>query len=243
MAGSPRSGTTLLRDLLRTSPQLAAPEETHFYRWSSPYKSATYTSRCKGRVLERHRKIDGVSEDEFWTLYETCSSRRELQDRYVALFLERRGLTGRQWFDKTPQNAYGLNLLLPDYPDSTILHIARHPVAVVASLIRGDVLKADSLDEAIEHWREPTRALVYLERLQPARVLTCRYVDLLTSIESTIGTIGDRLGFAPFSFDAGALELRSTPRPWDDVLTEEDARTIRDRCAPEIAAFGLDDCV
>ena len=40
--GCVRSGTTLLRDILRQHPRLESPEETHFFRWSDPYGSPRY---------------------------------------------------------------------------------------------------------------------------------------------------------------------------------------------------------
>ena len=37
--GCVRSGTTMLRNALRLHPNLASPEETHFYRWGEPFGS------------------------------------------------------------------------------------------------------------------------------------------------------------------------------------------------------------
>ena len=46
--GCVRSGTTLLRDILRIHPRLESPEETHFFRWADPYASPRYERNYVG---------------------------------------------------------------------------------------------------------------------------------------------------------------------------------------------------
>src|SRR5690606_22254663 len=63
--GAPRSGTTLLRDLLREHPRLECPEETHFFRWSDPFASPKFISHYKTKLFKTHRKMDQISEMNF----------------------------------------------------------------------------------------------------------------------------------------------------------------------------------
>jgi hypothetical protein len=61
-----RSGTTLTRDLLRRVPGVICPEETHFLRWSEPFRTpASMPPHTQNQVLRRHREIDGVPEEVF----------------------------------------------------------------------------------------------------------------------------------------------------------------------------------
>ena len=64
--GCVRSGTTLLRDILKLHPRLESPEETHFFRWADPYGSPRYERNYVGvKLFKNHQEIDGVSESEF----------------------------------------------------------------------------------------------------------------------------------------------------------------------------------
>ncbi|HNE26739.1 MAG TPA: sulfotransferase, partial [Pseudomonadales bacterium] len=54
--GCVRSGTTLLRDILRIHPRLESPEETHFFRWADPYASPRYERNYVGvKLFKNHR--------------------------------------------------------------------------------------------------------------------------------------------------------------------------------------------
>ena len=63
---------------------------------------------------------------------------------FAGLFLEAQGVSSGRWFDKTPQNIYGLTLLSAVYPEAKFVCIVRHPLNVVASLKRGKVMAAHS---------------------------------------------------------------------------------------------------
>ena len=60
-------------------------------------------------------------------------------------FLRLMGISGGRWFDKTPQNIYGMLLLSAVYPDAKFVHIVRHPLNVVTSLKAGKVMAKHSL--------------------------------------------------------------------------------------------------
>ncbi|MBO6635520.1 MAG: sulfotransferase, partial [Parvibaculum sp.] len=64
--GCVRSGTTLLRDILRTSARLECPEETQYYRWGQPFGNNGFINHVlKPPLLKRHRKMDKVDETLF----------------------------------------------------------------------------------------------------------------------------------------------------------------------------------
>ena len=69
--GCVRSGTTMLRNILRMHPHLASPEETHFFRWPEPFGTDAFARIVSSNpVLKRHREIDGITEQEFRQLLE-----------------------------------------------------------------------------------------------------------------------------------------------------------------------------
>src|SRR5574343_178263 len=82
--GSVRSGTTMLCNALRLHPNLACPEETHFFRWGEPFAGPTYThTTTQGVVLKKHREIDGITDEEFKLIFESSTSRADLCERYM----------------------------------------------------------------------------------------------------------------------------------------------------------------
>mgnify|MGYP003951013369 CR=1 FL=1 len=117
MLGCVRSGTTMLRDALRMHPNLAGPEETHFYRWGEPYGTEAMTRTLTNNVvLKRHREIDGITEPEFVEMLKQCTSRAELYWKYMTLYIHRKKPGATRWFDKTPQNVYGAMLAASSMP-------------------------------------------------------------------------------------------------------------------------------
>lgn len=169
--GSPRSGTTIIRDILREHPQLEAPEETSFYRWADPFGTNEYTQRYKNdAVIRKHRQMDGISDEQFWQIYHGARNRAQLQIRYMTLYLKNRGNPEGVWFDKTPQNAYGLMRLTQDFPSAPIFHIHRNPVDVVASIVMGRSVGAQSLVGAVNIWRESVQAAFVVKQVFPRRI-------------------------------------------------------------------------
>jgi hypothetical protein len=176
--GCVRSGTTMLRNVLRLHPQLAAPEETHFYRWPEAYGTdGSLQVLSRNTTLVRHRAIDGITEEEFAAMLTQALTRRELYVRYMALFLRRSKPEATRWFDKTPQNVYGAAMLAADFPRARFVHIVRNPLDVVLSLRAGAVMKVESLVGASNYWLESVTNLHTLKKAWPARVLEFRYEE------------------------------------------------------------------
>jgi len=178
--GCVRSGTTMLRDVLRLHPNLAAPEETHLFRWSEPFGTEGYIRGVTSNpVLKRHRTLDGITEEEFAAMLRQSNSRADLYGRYMKLYIERRKPGATRWFDKTPQNVYGAAMIASSVPHSRFVHIVRDPVNVVASLRIGKVMKIDRLLGAVNYWREAVDIIAVLKRANPRRVHELRYEDFV----------------------------------------------------------------
>src|SRR5262245_1158574 len=84
--GCVRSGTTMLRDVLRLHPNLAAFEETHLFRWAEPFGTDAYARGVTTNpVLKKHCEIDGIMEEEFATMLRQATLRADLYNRYMKL--------------------------------------------------------------------------------------------------------------------------------------------------------------
>lgn len=174
--GCVRSGTTLLRDVLRHHPRLAAPEETHFFRWAEPFGGMPYRKMVSdNRVLKRHRSMDGIEEAEFQTILNQSVSRADLYRRYMALYIDKNKPGAQRWFDKTPQNVYGAAMIAGDMPGAKMIHIVRNPLDVVSSLRIGKVVKVDNLVGACNYWNEAAQIVQVIRRAFPARLYEVKY--------------------------------------------------------------------
>lgn len=141
--------------------------------------------------------MDGISEDEFWEIYQSSRSRKELQVNYMTKYLKKRGKPESVWFDKTPQNSNGLLSIHRDFPRSRIVHVVRHPLNVVSSIMQGRSVGPEKLWGAVNIWMEAVTAVEAARPLLGDRIVDVRYEDLVRSPEETLGTLVESLGFEP----------------------------------------------
>ena len=239
--GSVRSGTTLLRDVLRSSERLECPEETHYYRWGQPFGSNAYRVEVtKRRVLKRHRRMDKVEEPLFEEIVATASSRRDFQDRYMKAFLAGASNEGGRWFDKSPQNIYGLPLLAHDYPSSSFVHIVRNPLNVVASLMVGKVIGAPSVVAAANYWRE---AVAIFNMVRPSieeRCYELKYEDFTSNPKVEAKRLMKFLGEDTRSLTYSFSRIHPEQDQYLSVLSDEDIAVVRDICGKWAAHYGYD---
>ncbi|MDL2124698.1 MAG: sulfotransferase [Deltaproteobacteria bacterium] len=144
IVGYRRSGTTLLRNVLHSHPEIAVVSESHFiahfYDTIELYgdlnddknlvRLATdiiSTRRYKGR------NVDTVIDDAFVRRVYPKNLRSVLQvlyEEYSAKFGKTR------WGDKTPYFLYRIPMLLDLFPNCRIIHVVRDPRAAIWSQIK-----------------------------------------------------------------------------------------------------------
>lgn len=137
VVGCPRSGTTLLANLLRSHPDLAIPPESHFlplyYRaWGDP-PSERAARRLARRILALHwvRRFElDLAPDDF----ADCRRYGALVERIYGELVRREG--ARRWGDKTPGYALHLPTIAEVFPDAQFVHIVRDGRDVACSLIQ-----------------------------------------------------------------------------------------------------------
>lgn len=239
VVGSVRSGTTLLRDLLRQHPNLDCPEETHFFRWADPFGTRAFESNYVRRALfKRHRELDGVDNFDFFYNLQQGPDRKHLMDSYGELFLKARGTPGIRWFDKTPQNVYGMLLLCGYYPDARFIHIHRHPYNVVTSLRRGRMLEEQELRGAINFWKESMIIMQQFRKGFPDRLLEVGYESLVSDPQQIVNEILEFIEEAPFTLDLETAEVHEERNCYLDHLDSAEIATIDQHCAELMQAYG-----
>jgi len=238
IVGSVRSGTTLLRDILRYHPNLECPEETHFFRWCDPFGTMGFDMKyTKNPHLLKHRELDGFTDEEFSALFQKANSRKELSDLYGKEFLKKRHNPEGRWFDKTPQNIYGLLLMASLYPEASFVHIVRNPLNVVASLKIGKVMKIGTKG-AINYWMESLAIIDAFKKVWPQRLHEMRYEDVLQNTEQELSRLMVFLGE-----DAKALVLpknmiKPEKNKYKKELSDEIIASVKAQCAPFMTKYG-----
>ncbi len=229
----------MLRDLLRSVPGLYCSEETHFFRWGQPYRTPQFRNfYLQNKVLVHHRELDGIERSEVEALLERASTRREFCDGYMELFLQKSGApAGARWFDKTPQNVFGLTLLAHDYPSSRFVHIFRNPLNVVASLKVGKVMSLPDTVAAANYWRESVVIAEAFRAHSPERMVSVSYEELTKHPVKTVGEIAAFVGIeAPA--DSELDGVRPEANGFESVLDADEIETVITICAPAVNELG-----
>lgn len=241
IVGCVRSGTTLVRDLLKRQPNIICPEETHYYRTGEPFRTpANSRPLMNGPVLKRHRSIDGISPEDFEKMHGQSRTRAELLCRHVEYMARAQGLTDFNWFDKTPQNVYGVSLMRAQFPKARFLHLVRNPLNVVASLKLGKVVNVKDIHGACNYWLEAVSIMKQMAPVLKGDLLEMRYEDVtgdpVSSMETllTFSRLGDSMSLYK---RRDAHEERNR---YSDILTGKEQMVVRRRCRELAESYGYD---
>jgi len=240
IVGCVRSGTTMLRNLLRGVPNLVSPEETHYYRWGDPFGAPAFQNAVvKNQLMKKHREMDGVSEETFATVFEGARSRRDLYERYMAAFKEAKGMPDARWFDKTPQNIYGLAMIAHDFPDAKIVHIVRNPVNVVSSLAEGRVIALANTVAASNYWTEALSIFNAIRPVIAGRSYELSYERLTADPRPEFAKLLAFLGEDP-SIEVDVSKIHPERDRYRQILKPEDIEVVREICTPWAIRYGYD---
>lgn len=191
--GAPRSGTTMLRDIFKQVDELYSPEETHFFRFAAPYRGREYVQFYKNNpVLKKHREMDGVGDEDFFALMGSKRTKSDFTKAYCELVAKKKG--AKAWFEKTPQNVYGLPLIIDQFPDAKIIHLVRHPLSVVKSLMEGKVMMPQGFIGGLNYWLESISIINVLKPAMGDRLIEVKYEDIQSEPYAVLSNILSGLG-------------------------------------------------
>ena len=211
VVGCGRSGTTLLRAMLDSHPNLAVPAETKFIA-------------RMGKARGRYELPGGFAVDEFvedmyrmtdldarWALPRATIHARlretaphdypEAVRRVFATMAEARGKS--RYGNKTPIHVMTMPLLARLFPESRFVHLIRDGRDVALSYFDTE-FGPKTITEAALHWRRHVRTgRADGRRLGPARYVEIRYEDLIRDPEQVLRSLCD---FLDLEFDALMLQ-------------------------------------
>lgn len=172
IVGVSRSGTTLMRRILRSHSRIAIADENHYLGHLLPREGARHAFRRAGDLrddaairrlvalifsaeFQRGSRLRGVST--FWRWVASNVPRPELERRLLAAERTERGVftallrtyadaRGRPIMgEKTPAHIAWVDTLLDWYPGARVVHMFRDPRAVYVSELRRRVERPESL--------------------------------------------------------------------------------------------------
>lgn len=208
-----RSGSTLLRYIIDTHPQICSPAHLHLGQLCrSLYTSIFYSL---GQTME----VTDEATRERLVAIETRRIVNELMERYV------RAKGKQMWCEKTTENLQYLKILNDVFPDARYICLYRNCMDVVHSSIECSRLgfipelapyvqkRPDNIVAAmVDSWIEKTSVLVEFEMAHAEQCFRLKYENLVTEPSQTL----------PAMFAALGLE-------WDERLLKEVFSTQHDQ--------------
>jgi len=175
VVGCPRSGTTLVRNLLDSHPNIACGEETQFL--------------TELVAIEQHhwdRLVDYGIERAAW--------REHVRDLFSWLHDEYARRQGKiRWADKSPSYALILDYIEALYPDCQVLHVIRDGRDVLASYQERWGWRGATT--AITDWPTHVRAARRWGEQHPEdRYMEIKYEELVTDTKGVMGSVIEWLG-------------------------------------------------
>jgi hypothetical protein len=210
LVGSGRSGTTLLRAIFDSHPELAVPDEVSFiirlarphyarrYGWPRRFEPEPLVDLLLGNASLRRW---GLSEDEVRTavLEPAATSFAEAVRRLYAAYAAGRGKS--RYADKTPMHVLYVRRLAARFPEARFVHLIRDGRDVALSYRQAAWGPATIDDAAVEWRRRVGRGREAGARLGPARYVEVKYEELVAEPEPVVRSL------------CSFLEL-----PWSDEL-------------------------
>jgi hypothetical protein len=221
VVGVGRSGTGLLRDLLRSHPRLSFPPESlfipPFYRAYGDPRNEREARRTAAAILSRSRlrywDLDGLSSDDF-AYYRSFSA---ITDHIFRWCAEREGKP--RWGDKTPAYTTEIPLLSELFPEARFLHIYRDGRDVSLSRLQS-LWGAENVVATARLWRQRVSAARRAARELPAgRYLELSYERLVQEPEPTMREVCAFIG-EEFVSDVlvptrRAFSVGGSPNEWE----------------------------
>lgn len=200
--GCPRSGTTLVRQILDSHSRIACPGETWFLTGMLEQLRNEF-------FVEGLRRLGATRGD-------VVASTRAMALHYFETYLYRAGKA--RWADKTPGHTqYCPELLEVLGPDVRFIYLLRHGLDVVNSMqmqrwmelvAPGATDPLEKLLGAARYWIEVTSAFANFQAAHPAICHTVRFEDLTTSPERVMRGV---LGFVGEPWEPRILDYHAFP--------------------------------
>ena len=165
-------------------------------------------------------------------------NRKSLADWYGQEFLRVRGNPNGRWFDKTPQNVYGILLIRAIYPKARFIHIHRSPLNVVSSLREGKVMPGFSLNAGINAWMESMMILSEFKQLDEGSMLEVPYEQVTAQPKKYIKKCLDFLEEDDRDMDYSSIHTHPEKHKYKKILSREEIDLVLKSTEPYCSRYG-----
>lgn len=245
--GCPRSGTTLLAELVGRTPY-GKPTETQFIvkywleidRYGDLSDDARLDALTE-RILAERAVMQWKLETTPSEIRARCEERSYvgLVDAIMGLRAEKRGYPG--WGDKTPHYTFRPEIVDRLYPRARYLFIVRDGRDVALSLL-GRRWGPNNFFSCAEYWADCNKDSDLLNRLEAeGRLLRIRYEDLLEDPEPRVRTLYEFLDHPISEEDLSGLaaSIRSENRQkWKSRMSDDQIELFENVAGDCLRRFG-----
>jgi len=212
--GSGRAGTTLLRAMLDSHPELAVPPENYLITELEPRRDAF--EGAGGLAVDAF--LDELVSHQWFKRFEL--TRRDVRgeldagdaagfaDGIRALYRAYARARGKpRYGDKTPVYVSSVDAIAALFEESRFVHLIRDGRDVACSFLAQEDMRPNGVVEAALLWRERVEAgLEAGERLGPDRYVELRYEQLVADPEPVLRRLCE---FIDVAYDPAMLAYRS----------------------------------
>ncbi len=213
--GLPRSGSTLLEQILASHSQVEGTSEL-------PYLGRIATSLSRNRA-------DGINYPEAVPELEPQDFESLGRD-YLGLAQMHRRSGAPRFIDKMPNNFPNIGFLALILPNARIVDARRHPLDACLSCYRQLFAKGQAftydLNEIGEYYLQYQRMMDHWAEVLPGRVLTVQYEEVVSDFEPQVHRL---LEFCGLNFEAACLKFYESDRPVRTPSAEQVRQPIYDK--------------
>jgi Sulfotransferase family len=215
VGGCPRSGTTLLRTMLNSHPELAIPHETRVlidgYRrramWGDlgdPENRRRLARWVVDRKVSRYRRLSENADELVEAMVAAPPTLGSVLGAGFRLFAAHHGK--ERWGEKRPSVVLNLDAVFAMFPDAQYVNVVRDPRAAVASIRRVGKRYgwgAHGLPGGTDTWERSVRAADRWRRRLPAdQFLEVQYEHLVADPSAALARIVEFLELDAAGLDA-----------------------------------------
>lgn len=198
--GLPRSGSTLIEQILASHPQVEGTQEL------ADVQRMVMDLRGRGTDLDNPRYPGVLTEL-------TAEAFMRLGERFLTETRVYRR-TGRPFFiDKMPNNFRDLGLIHLMLPNAKIIDVRREPMACcfgnLKQLFSSGQEFSYSINDIARYYRTYLEIMRHWNVALPGRILTVHHEDVVDDLEGSVRRV---LDFCGLPFEPACLEFHKTPR-------------------------------
>jgi Tfp pilus assembly protein PilF len=202
VVGMPRSGTTLVQQILSSHSAMAAAGELS----------------DMGRIVTDLERHGGIANN--YPANSPSPEGADLHahaDRYLSHLRALGGNSALRVVDKTPENFLHLGIIAKVFPQAHIIHCRRDPLDVCLSCYFQNFKGVDyswSLEDLGCYHQQYQRLMTHWKNVLPLRIMEVRYEDLVTHQEEVSRKMID---FCGLPWENRCLAFHTNPRPVQTV--------------------------